>query len=128
MLRPFGDEMRQQRVRAGKTMQDVAREIGVSIAYVSDVERGHRAPLNREQILKAATVLGVPPEPLLLAAAQYRGGFELPFSLGNARRNQLGVVLMRRWESLGPAGIEDLLRVILPLEEQREELEKFPGL
>lgn len=38
-----GRLLRKARQRAGKTLQQVARAVGVTVAYVSDVERGTRS-------------------------------------------------------------------------------------
>ena len=49
---PFGDELRRLRRTAGLTLKDLADEIGCTIVYVSDVERGRRNPPNPKKIQK----------------------------------------------------------------------------
>ena len=65
MQRGFGDLLRNTRKKAGKSMLDVAQHLGVSVVFVSDVERGNRAPFTPDKILKVAELLEVDPEPLL---------------------------------------------------------------
>jgi transcriptional regulator with XRE-family HTH domain len=72
MNRAFGDLLREQRLRASKSLQEVAAVIGVSIAYVSDVERGRRSPFKPDRIIRVAALLGCDAEMLLAAAEQAR--------------------------------------------------------
>ena len=44
----FGDLLRKLRRKANRTLGDVARVLGFSVVYMSDVERGNRKPLNAE--------------------------------------------------------------------------------
>ena len=64
----FGDTLRRTRQEAEKTLGDVARLLGVSVVYVSDVERGNRRPFSNERILKVARLLEADPAPLIAAA------------------------------------------------------------
>ncbi len=53
----FGTMLRRLRNASHKTITSVARSLSVSIAYLSDVERGQRAPLTLERINALACVL-----------------------------------------------------------------------
>ena len=72
----FGDALRNQRHNARKTLGDVAKLLGVSVVYVSDVERSNRRPFNNERILKIAKLIGADPAPLMAAADVERGVIE----------------------------------------------------
>jgi transcriptional regulator with XRE-family HTH domain len=72
----FGDLLRKQRRKADKTLGDVAKVLGVSVVFLSDVERGNRKPLGNERILKIADFLGQDPAPLMEAADLERGFIE----------------------------------------------------
>lgn len=76
MAERFGTALRRHRREAGKTLGDLARLLGVSIVYISDVERGNRRPLSNERILKIAEFLGVQPRHLIKAADRERGFIE----------------------------------------------------
>ena len=65
-------------------MSDIADLLGVSIVYLSDIERGNRAPLSEPRIRQVAAYLGVDPGELLMAAAQARGVLELDVSNASA--------------------------------------------
>ena len=46
---PFGKQVRKYRIDADRTLSDMAKELGVSAAYLSAVETG-RKPLNDELV------------------------------------------------------------------------------
>jgi transcriptional regulator with XRE-family HTH domain len=72
----FGDLLRKLRRNADKTLGDVARALGISVVYVSDVERGNRNPFSTERILKVAEFLKADAEPLIAAAERENGFIE----------------------------------------------------
>lgn len=76
----FGDALRRTRQQAGKTLGDVARELNISVVYVSDVERGNRRPFNTERILTIARLLEADPAPLIAAADADKGVIEYDIS------------------------------------------------
>lgn len=93
----FGETLRKRRNAAGKTLGDIARFLGVSIPYVSDVERGARAPWDEKRIRAVAAFLGTDPDGLLAAAAESRGAFELDASRASRTKREVGIALMRGW-------------------------------
>lgn len=95
--RRFGELLRKSRSAVGKTLGDVARHLGVSIPYVSDVERGARAPWDEKRIRSVAAFLGVVPDDLLAAAAESRGAIELDASRASPTKREVGIALMRGW-------------------------------
>ncbi|RKG66726.1 XRE family transcriptional regulator [Corallococcus sp. CA054B] len=109
----FGEMMRTQRLKTGKTMGDLARYLGVSVTYVSDVERGTRAPLTPEKILKVANYLDVDSKPLLASAALSRGAFELNVNVAtSAKAMEVGALLMRGWSDLSDDELGDIQKII----------------
>ena len=104
----FGRLLRTLRVDAGKSQGDVAKYLGVSTTYVSDVERGTRAPYTRARLVVLASYLDVPLARLLHSAALYHGETGLPLS--DARRNAIAAALAARWESLSPESLERIAR------------------
>lgn len=76
MAGSFGELLRSLRREKEKTLGQVARMLGISVVYLSDVERGHRKPFNRDRILKIADFLEVQPKKLLEAADRERGFIE----------------------------------------------------
>lgn len=55
----FGEFLTQLREEKDVTMRELARKIGVSAPFLSDVEKNRRAPLTAERLEKVATVLGL---------------------------------------------------------------------
>lgn len=86
----FGDLLRKQRRKADKTLGDVAGLLGVSIVFLSDVERGNRKPLGNERILKIAEFLSQDPTSLIEAADVERGFIE--YNIRKARPLEADVV------------------------------------
>jgi transcriptional regulator with XRE-family HTH domain len=76
MAERFGDLLRRLRRKADKTLGDVARELGVSIVYLSDVERSNRKPFTNERLIKLATFLKADAEALIEAADREKGIIE----------------------------------------------------
>jgi transcriptional regulator with XRE-family HTH domain len=69
----YGELLRAQRVQAGRSLGDLARHLGLSAMYISDIERGRRGPLDNFQTAEAAKFLGIDPGRLLKSAARQRG-------------------------------------------------------
>ena len=64
----FGPLLRESRERRSVTLSGLARVLGVSAPFLSDVERGTRGPLSPEAISKAARYLQVSKFELVRAA------------------------------------------------------------
>jgi transcriptional regulator with XRE-family HTH domain len=97
----FGELFRQERKRAEKSLGDVAQHLGVSVTYLSDVERCARPPLNPERIRVAAAFMSTPEVRLLSlleAAAKHQGAFELPLP-ASAKGREAGAALLRGWDN-----------------------------
>jgi len=86
----FGDLLRKERRKADKTLGNVARLLGVSVVYLSDVERGNRKPLSNERIVKISGFLETDPAPLMEAADRERGFIE--YDIRKARPLEADVV------------------------------------
>ena len=71
----FGKALRAARLNWGLTLREVAEHLGVSIAYLSDVEAGRRAPLTPERVKSVARFLKAPR--LIGAAARSRMTLDL---------------------------------------------------
>ena len=80
MAERFGDALRKTRRNADKTLGNVAKLLGVSVVYVSDVERGNRRPFSNERIIKIASFVKTDPAPLIAAADVERGVIEYDIS------------------------------------------------
>jgi nitrogen PTS system EIIA component len=68
----FGLALRLLRTDAGLSLSELARQLGVSPAYLSRVEHGHDAPPTPDRVIAIARTLDVPPM-VLLEIAQGAG-------------------------------------------------------
>lgn len=66
----FGSYIRQKREAKGIALNDFARQIGISPAYWSRIEREMEKPPKDELIQKAAEVLGENPDDLFAQASR----------------------------------------------------------
>lgn len=105
----FGETLRRRRQKSGVTLLQLANELGWSVAYVSDIERGRRDPPGDHFVRKAARMIGCNEEELLEAAWIDRGYFQLSAAVSSALHHRVGSKLALRWEAL----TEDQLRRIL---------------
>ncbi len=116
----FGKLLRSFREAAGVSMGALARHLRVSVTYISDVERGTRAPLTSERIAQAADLMKLPPaqvRELDAAAGEARGFFELGITSPVAR--EVGATLMRGWPSYTDTELQKLMELLAELEARR---------
>ena len=76
----FGQLMREARIRAGMTLGEFSRHLGLSKSFVSDVEVSRRLPFKPDDISRAAHLLRADEEAMQLAAMAEResGGVCVP--------------------------------------------------
>lgn len=113
-MKSFGDLLREFRSRANKSMGDCSRSLGVSVTFISDVERGTRAPFTKEKILKLSNYLDLSSTQvgqLLQASAQWRGVYELEVGASDAH-NDTGLALLRGWNSLSTKQLEEIQNIV----------------
>jgi transcriptional regulator with XRE-family HTH domain len=108
-MRDFGRRLRAHRTKAKLSMGQLARHLGVSVAYVSDVERGRRAPLGFARIQRLASLLpDAAVRDLQLTAGRARGAFELPAEKGRPKALEVAASLMRDWSQLSDEQLEGI--------------------
>lgn len=116
MMSDFGELLRKYRTRAGLSQGGLAKELGVTVAYVSDVERAARKPFvpgKIHQVAKLLTLSFAEHEALLLHRALEHGSFELPYLDPFAtKHNAVAATLQRTWETLTPQELEAIAAVI----------------
>jgi transcriptional regulator with XRE-family HTH domain len=64
LLMRFAENVHRLRLKNKLSQKDLAKRVGISVSYVSMLERGHRSP-PLETIEKLAKALGVAPTKLL---------------------------------------------------------------
>ncbi|WP_282604742.1 helix-turn-helix domain-containing protein [Pelagibius sp. Alg239-R121] len=58
-MTPFGEKLRALRAERGVTLKDMAAGLGVSSAYLSAVEHGHRSRPNRRFVHRVCQYLNI---------------------------------------------------------------------
>lgn len=110
MVERFGDFLRRTRKQAGFTLGKLARELEVSLTYLSDVERNERPPLNASRIDRVGQILRVEPSRLHEAAAMSRGTFNLQASR-SPTADAVGAALLRGWSDFDDDDFKEILEV-----------------
>ena len=95
MSEAFGKTLKKERLAAGKSMGQVARAIGTTVAFISRVENGKAPPLSRERILQVAAILRRDPQALLAQLVKHRQAFEVPMLPNSPKARRLAIALMR---------------------------------
>jgi len=118
----FGHTLRTLRKAAGLSLRSLARQIGVSAAYLSQVEHGSAPPPTEARLLEIAAIFGVPPAQLTCLAGRVSPealGFiqqvpEAVVFLDAARKAGLGCAEFSSLSALlargGGAALKDWLR------------------
>jgi transcriptional regulator with XRE-family HTH domain len=106
----FGAMLRQERKKAGKTLDDVARALDCTVSYLSDVELSRRKAFPTAKILDLASILGCDVQPLIAAAAKERGGVLVNST--NPQVNNIAAGLARSGERLSPAKLAKIEQLL----------------
>lgn len=92
----IGAAMRQRRKAMGKTLVDIAQETGLTIGFISQIERGLSAP-SLTSFMRIAGALGTSVEQLLSVPEAYQ-----PFQAQDQRQTYSLGDAGRYYEKLGP--------------------------
>lgn len=105
----FGEFIAARRKETGKTQTEVARSIGITNAYLHDVERGARNPFKQELLESLAEVLDVPLVELEVKKALTTGIVELPV---DSAVGEVALQLLRYKDNLSEEKAVELLAVL----------------
>ena len=102
----FGSFVRAQREEKRLTLKDVAKVVGVSIVYLSDVETGRRPPFSDStKLRKLAKALGIESADLREHASIDNKAVELGLD-SNPKKSEFALQLARRWDSISDEELE----------------------
>lgn len=122
MPRRFGDELRRLRIEAGKTMAELAESLGISVPYLSDVERGRRNPFTTERIMFIAELLQVDVDGLFLARVHDTHEMTLRMKDPRPMAKEVGAGLMRVFHDLDDDELKELNGMIVRHRTKREKV------
>ena len=110
----FGKVVRDARTAARKSLKEVADQLGFTVAYLSDIERGNRNPPAEEVIRVWARLVGEDVERLLFLAQIERRTVELSVDRQrvDAPKNQVAVALARSWDELDDEEYQRILDIV----------------
>jgi|GraSoiStandDraft_10_1057309.scaffolds.fasta_scaffold521386_1 transcriptional regulator with XRE-family HTH domain len=110
----FGTLLRRTRSEVGVSMGKVARHLGMKVSHLSDVELGRRAPLSPDRIKKVGAFLQVDTTPLLLAAAEEKGVFELDTQNVSPHAREVVAALARELPALNDLQLDKIQEIVRP--------------
>ena len=105
----FGEKIREARSEKGISLTELAKQLGVTKVYVSDVERGRRAPFNLMRIRQVSEILGCDPFDLYVLAVRSRGHVTLPTADISEEQSRLAAVLSYNWGGLNNDDVSKLI-------------------
>lgn len=114
----FGALLRRYRKESGQTMGDLADALGISVVYVSDVERSKRNPWADDKVIAAAACLGLDDHrarELFRAAVRDRGRVELSLDEASQLKQEVGLSLMRGWGEFTEEQLREIMKVVGPV-------------
>lgn len=122
MANRFGRAARHHRLTQRMTLREVARQIGITAAYVSDIERGNRAAPRLQMAERWARVINADPRKLGNLALLDRPTVSLALDVSNrdSLRNQVAFALLARWETLTDDDCRRILAAINGNEDTRD--------
>lgn len=107
----FGPLSKKLRRDRNLKLLDVARALGFSVAYISDVERERRAPYDDDKIRKLAVLLECEAEQLL-RAARISNGIQLDTANTTDEHREAALALGREWSSLSSEALKEIRRIV----------------
>lgn len=105
----FGELIRSSRRRLNKSLQDVADALGVTVVYVSEVERSKRPPFTIERLPALAQVLELSLDDLKTAAWAERKMIEWDPSTASDKQIEALMALARG--GLSESQLEAILEI-----------------
>ena len=113
MSNQYGEHARRARLKLGKSLREVAKELGVSHTYLRDVEIGQRLPPINNRIEVHARVLGEDPRRMIRLGLLARRSVRLTLEDGHStKKNELAVILGDQWDQLTEIDAERLITVL----------------
>ncbi|MCA9833115.1 MAG: helix-turn-helix transcriptional regulator [Thermomicrobiales bacterium] len=113
MKQNFGAYARERRVLANKVMRDVAKAVGMSSVYISDIERGNRNPPSSAVLRQWAAVISVDPDEFEDLALLERESVELRVGGNRSHtKDEIALVLARAWDDLSDDEEEGLRQAL----------------
>lgn len=108
----FGPKIRKIREQLKKSMSDIADAMGVSVVYVSDIERGRRNPPVGDKLYKLAVSLNLDPKEVEEWALKERQKVELDLGTRTEVVSNAALMLARRWDTISDEEADKILNIL----------------
>jgi transcriptional regulator with XRE-family HTH domain len=112
MAQEFASIARRARLEARVTLREVAETLRLSIAYVSEVERGNRPAPSPERAEQWALAVHGDPRAFRQAAMADMVAAELPIDDAPAYRRETALALARAFEDLTPEQAQQIQQIL----------------
>lgn len=102
-MNDFGQILRSLREKADFNLKKLADEMGWSVVYLSDIERGRRNPPTLNKISQIAKILKLDMEQffnLIKTASTHKDRVELDLTSKSEKVTETALVLARSWDGL----------------------------
>ena len=125
MEQKFANLLRETRLRKEISLRKLAKAVGMSVVYISDLEHGMRQAPRTKLVLKIAEELQTDPVPLLQAAFHDRKRLELGLGGENGAtrtvsgKAEVALSLARSWDDLDSNTFEQLKNVLADFERRQ---------
>lgn len=107
-LKGYGELVREARRGQDITLDTLAKRMGLSVSYLSDIERGRRPPLATQATMELEVALSLLDHRLLDARAQHMERSTLPLGL-RPDQDEAALHLGRVWQHLSPEAVKRVL-------------------
>ncbi len=107
----FGARIRKLREQAKKSMKDLADAIGVSVVYISDIERGRRNPPQGDKLWGIADFLRLDRKEVEEWALRDRKRVELDLK-GDGPISDAALTLARRWDGITEDEAKEIMKIL----------------
>ena len=114
-MTPFGERLRELRAERAMTQKQMARSVGVSAAYLSALEHGHRGVPSwglLQRIIACLNIIWDDADDLQRLALQSAPKVTIDTSGMDPKATELANLLSRRIADLAPQELEALIRML----------------
>lgn len=109
-MEPFGSQLRSARQKAGLKASDLASALDVSRPYITNVEKGLKAPLTGERLYQLQSMLDT--LDLHKAAASDRGYVQLSVLADDSLQIDVASRLAYLWPTLSDEDLERIAKAL----------------
>ena len=108
----FGQRIRKLRESNRKSLKDLAEAVGVSVVYISDIERGQRTPPQRDKLHKIADFFQLERNVVEEWAFREKQRVELNLRDCEGPKLDLALTLAYRWDTLTNDEAVEILKIL----------------